>query len=71
MKKYDYLIVGAGLYGAVFAQKAKEHGKTALVIDRRPHIAGKVYTENVEGIHVHINTAHISSTPTTARCGTM
>jgi len=59
---YDYLIVGAGLYGAVFAQQAKERGKTALVIDRRPHIAGNVYTETVEGIHVHRYGAHIFHT---------
>ena len=62
MKTYDYLIVGAGLYGAVFAQQAREHGKTALVIDRRSHIAGNVYTENVEGIHVHKYGAHIFHT---------
>ena len=62
MKTYDYLIVGAGLYGAVFAQQAREHGKTALVIDRRSHIAGNVYTENVEGIHVHQYGAHIFHT---------
>ena len=60
--RYDYLIVGAGLYGAVFAQQAKEHGRTALVIDRRPHIAGNVYTETVEGIHVHKYGAHIFHT---------
>ena len=59
---YDYLIVGAGLYGAVFAQQARERGKTALVIDRRPHIAGNVYTETVEGIHVHRYGAHIFHT---------
>ena len=59
---YDYLIVGAGLYGAVFAQQARERGKTALVIDRRPHIAGNVYTETVEGIHVHQYGAHIFHT---------
>ena len=59
---YDYLIVGAGLYGAVFAQQAREHGKSALVIDRRPHIAGNVYTETVEGIHVHRYGAHIFHT---------
>ena len=53
MKKYDYLVVGAGLYGAVFAQQAKEKGKKVLVIDKRPHIAGNGYTEDVEGIHVH------------------
>ena len=60
--KYDYLIVGAGLYGAVFAQKAKEAGKRVLVIDKRPNIAGNVYTEEVEGIHVHIYGAHICHT---------
>ncbi len=62
MSKYDYLIVGAGLYGAVFAQQAKEHGKRVLVIDRRSHIAGNVYTETVEGIHVHRYGAHIFHT---------
>ena len=61
-KAYDYLIVGAGLYGAVFAQQAKEHGKQALVIDKRPHIGGNVYTETVEGIHVHRYGAHIFHT---------
>ncbi|MBQ3559464.1 MAG: UDP-galactopyranose mutase [Agathobacter sp.] len=60
--KYDYLIVGAGLYGAVFAQKAKEAGKKVLVIDKRPNIAGNVYTEEMEGIHVHIYGAHIFHT---------
>ena len=48
----DYLVVGAGLYGAVFAQQAAERGKKALVIEKRPHIGGNVYTEDVEGIHV-------------------
>ena len=61
-KAYDYLIVGAGLYGAVFAQQAKERGKKALVIDKRPHIGGNVYTETVEGIHVHRYGAHIFHT---------
>ncbi|SET14802.1 UDP-galactopyranose mutase [[Clostridium] aminophilum] len=60
--KYDYLIVGAGLYGAVFAQEAKKAGKRVLVIDRRPNIAGNVYTEDVEGIHVHKYGAHIFHT---------
>lgn len=50
---YDYLIVGAGLYGAVFAHEAKKAGKKVLVIDRRPNIAGNVYTEPMEGIQVH------------------
>lgn len=60
--KYDYLVVGSGLYGAVFAQKAKEAGKSVLVIDKRPNIAGNVYTEEVEGINVHIYGAHIFHT---------
>lgn len=60
--KYDYLVVGAGLYGAVFAQKAKEAGKSVLVIDKRPNIAGNVYTEEMEGIHVHVYGAHIFHT---------
>ena len=60
--KYDYLVVGAGLYGAVFAQKAKEAGKKVLVIDKRPNIAGNVYTEEIEGIHVHVYGAHIFHT---------
>ena len=59
---YDYLVVGAGLYGAVFAHEAKEKGKSVLVIDRRDHIAGNVYTEDVEGIHVHKYGAHIFHT---------
>ena len=59
---YDYLIVGAGLYGAVFAHEMKARGKRVLVIDRRAHIAGNVYTENIEGIHVHQYGAHIFHT---------
>ena len=59
MNHYDYLIVGAGLYGAVFAQQAKKAGKTCLVIDKRSHIAGNIYTEEVEGIQVHRYGAHI------------
>ena len=62
MTQYNYLIVGAGLYGAVFAQKAKAAGKKALVIDKRDHIAGNVYTKTVEGIHVHQYGAHIFHT---------
>ncbi|MEE0800082.1 MAG: UDP-galactopyranose mutase [Gemmiger sp.] len=61
-RPYDYLIVGAGLYGAVFARQAKDAGKRCLVIDRRPHIAGNVYTEKVEGIDVHRYGAHIFHT---------
>lgn len=59
---YDYLIVGAGLFGSVFAQQAKAAGKSVLVIDKRPHIAGNVYTEKVEGIDVHRYGAHIFHT---------
>ena len=62
MKKYDYLVVGAGLYGAVFAHEARKAGKSVLVIDWRPNIAGNVYTEDVEGIHVHKYGAHIFHT---------
>jgi len=62
MAKYDYLVVGAGLYGAVFAQEAKAAGKSVLVIDKRNHIAGNVYCEEVEGIHVHVYGAHIFHT---------
>lgn len=61
-KKYDYLIVGAGLFGSVFAQQATENGKRCLVIDRRNHIGGNLYTENVEGVHVHRYGAHIFHT---------
>lgn len=59
---YDYLIVGAGLYGAVFAHEARKHGKSVLVIDKRPHIAGNIYTKEVEGIQVHEYGAHIFHT---------
>lgn len=59
MKRYDYLIVGSGLYGAVFAQQAQKKGKKVLVIDKRPNIAGNVYTEDIEKIHVHKYGAHI------------
>lgn len=59
---YDYLVVGAGLYGAVFAHEAKKKGKTCLVIDKRDHIAGNIYTEDVDGINVHKYGAHIFHT---------
>lgn len=62
MEKYDYLIVGAGLFGAVFAYEANREGKKCLVIDKRNHIAGNVYTENVEEIQVHKYGAHIFHT---------
>ena len=60
--KYDYLVVGAGLYGAVFAYEAKKRGKTCLVIDKRDHIAGNIYCENIAGINVHKYGAHIFHT---------
>ena len=60
--RYDYLIVGAGLFGAVFAHEAKARGKKCLVIDRRDHIAGNAYTESIEGINVHKYGAHIFHT---------
>lgn len=60
--QYDYLIVGAGLFGAVFAREAKKRGKKVLVIDKRPNIAGNVYTEEIEGINVHKYGAHIFHT---------
>ena len=62
MNHYDYLIVGAGLFGAVFAREAADAGKRVLVVEKRPHIAGNVYTEMVEGIHVHRYGAHIFHT---------
>lgn len=62
MAQYDYLIVGAGLYGAVFAQQAKQAGRRCLVVERRAHIAGNVYTEEVQGIQVHRYGAHIFHT---------
>ena len=61
-QRYDYLVVGAGLFGAVFAHEAKKAGKSVLVIDKRPNIAGNVYTEDIEGIHVHKYGAHIFHT---------
>ncbi|MCR4735963.1 MAG: NAD(P)-binding protein, partial [Treponema sp.] len=60
--KYDYLIVGAGLFGSVFAYEASQKGKKCLVIDKRPHIGGNIYTENIEGINVHKYGAHIFHT---------
>jgi UDP-galactopyranose mutase len=62
MKKYDFLIVGAGLYGSVFAHEANKRGKKCLVIDKRDHYAGNIYTENIEGINVHTYGAHIFHT---------
>ncbi len=62
MEKYDYLVVGAGLFGAIFAHEAKQKGKKVLVIDKRSHVAGNIYTENIEGINVHKYGAHIFHT---------
>ena len=60
--KYDYLVVGSGLYGAIFAHEAKKHGHTVLVVEKRDHIGGNIYTKQVEGIHVHKYGAHIFHT---------
>ena len=62
MEKYDYLIVGAGLFGSVFAYEANKRGKKCLVIEKRDHIGGNVYTENIENINVHKYGAHIFHT---------
>ncbi len=62
MSHYDYLIVGAGLYGAVCAREAVKAGKSVLVIDKRPNIAGNIYTQEIEGINVHVYGAHIFHT---------
>ena len=67
---YNYLVVGTGLYGAVFAHEATVKGKSVLVIDKRPHIGGNVYTESIDGINVHKYGAHIFI-PTIKRCGTI
>ena len=62
MVQYDYVIVGAGLYGATFAYRAKQQGKRCLVVDRRSHLGGNIYCENLEGINVHKYGAHIFHT---------
>lgn len=62
MKKFDYLIVGSGLFGSVFAREAKQRGKKCLVIDKKLHVAGNIYTECFEGINVHKYGAHIFHT---------
>lgn len=59
---YDYLVVGSGLYGAIFAHEAKKAGKTVLVVDKRPNIGGNIFTEKQEGINVHKYGAHIFHT---------
>ena len=60
--KYDYLIVGSGLFGAIFAHEAKKAGKKVLVIEKRDHVAGNIYTKEIEGIQVHQYGAHIFHT---------
>lgn len=62
MKEYDYLIVGSGLFGATFAYRARKQGKKCLVIDKRSHLGGNIYCEDIEGIHVHKYGAHIFHT---------
>lgn len=62
MKEYDYLIVGAGLFGCAFAYRAMQQGRKCLVIDKRPQLGGNIYCEDVEGIHVHKYGAHIFHT---------
>ena len=62
MHLFDYLIVGAGLYGATFAYQARGKGKRCLVIDKRPHLGGNLYCENIAGIHVHKYGSHIFHT---------
>ena len=62
MKHYDYVLVGSGLYAGVFAWYAKKNGKTCLVVEKRDHIGGNIYCEDVEGIHVHKYGAHIFHT---------
>lgn len=62
MAEYDFLIVGAGLYGAIFANEATSRGKKCLVIDKRHHIAGNIYTEDIETINVHRHGPHIFHT---------
>ena len=62
MKRYDYVIVGSGLFAATFAYEAKKAGKKCLVLEKRSHIGGNVYCEEIEGIHVHKYGAHIFHT---------
>ena len=62
MKKYDYVLVGSGLYSGVFAYLAGKKGKKCLVVEKRDHIGGNIYCEDVEGIHVHRYGAHIFHT---------
>ena len=62
MAKYDYIVVGSGLFGAVFAREATDRGKRVLVLEKRDHIAGNAYTETINGIQVHKYGAHIFHT---------
>ena len=62
MPKYDFLIVGAGLFGSTFAHLATKSGKRCLVIDKRPHVGGNLYCKQIEGINVHVYGAHIFHT---------
>ena len=62
MKKYDYLIVGAGLFGSIFAYEANKRGKKCLVIDKRNHTGGNIYCESIEDINIHKYGAHIFHT---------
>lgn len=62
MSQYDYLVVGAGITGAIFAHEARRAGKACLVIDRRDHVAGNIYTKDIDGINVHMYGAHIFHT---------
>ncbi|WP_300845688.1 NAD(P)-binding protein, partial [uncultured Dubosiella sp.] len=62
MKPYDYLVVGTGLFGAVFAQQAKAKGKKVLMVEKRDHVAGNIYTKTMDRIHVHVYGAHIFHT---------
>ena len=66
---YDYLIVGSGLFGAVFAHEMKQAGKSCLVLERRPHVGGNVYCEEKEGIHIHTYGALIFSIRRTRKSG--
>ena len=59
---YDYLVVGSGLFGSIFAYEANKRGKKVLVIDKRPNVGGNIYTENIDGINVHKYGAHIFHT---------
>ena len=68
MNKYDYLVVGAGLFGATFAYEAAKRGKRVKVIEKRDHIAGNIYTKEIDGIQVHQYGAHIFHTSNKEVC---